>query len=90
MVIETSMDGVTFTTVYSMTTPSDTTCMSPWVYSADANACVAPSGPGCHVLSFKPTVNYRYIRGTVSGVQYGETCAFGPAGRTTRLEGMTR
>jgi hypothetical protein len=87
LVVETSLDGVTFHTLYSLTEPSAATCPAPWVFDVDAGACVAPSGPGCHPVSWKPLRPYRYVRGTAVGVQFGEVCAFGPPGRPTSIEG---
>ena len=85
--VEVSLDGVTYNTLFSMPAASAATCPAPWVFNAVAGACVAPSGPGCHAVSFQPVAPYRYIRATVVGAQFGEVCAFGPAGRTTGLNG---
>ncbi len=87
LIVETSLDGITYNTPLSMTVPSADTCPEPWVYNASADACVAPRGPGCHSVFVTPGAPYRFIRGTVVGAQFGEVCAFGPAGRATGLAG---
>ena len=81
--------GVTYTPLFDITSPSPSTCLSPWTYDAVANACVAPSGPACHSVVRKPVLHYRYIRGEVEGVQFGAVCAFGPANRTNSLNGAS-
>ena len=77
-------------------------CPAPWVYSAAADvsgvvssngntgACVIPAGNGgCYSVTVDPTVRYRFLRGTVLGVQYGRVCAFGPTTRSKNLNGMS-
>ena len=86
MVVETSMDGVSFDLVYALTSPSAATCPPPWVFDGDAGACVAPSGPGCHSISTTPANPYVFVRAAVEGVQFGQVCAFGPAGRPTSID----
>ena len=89
--LETSMDGITFQSLYAMTAASPSACLSPWEYDSTANACVAPDtdGADCHTLVFHPQAPYRFIRGTANAVQFGDACAFGPTGRTRRLEGTS-
>ncbi len=57
------------------------------VAGTNVGACVAPSGPACHSAFFTPNIKYRYIRGSVLGVSFGEVCAFGGAGRSNKLNG---
>jgi hypothetical protein len=66
-----------------------TSCPAPWrqVNANGTPVCVAPSGPGCFTIKYKPTRYYRFVRGTVAGIQFGQTCAFGPTGRTQLLSG---
>lgn len=98
LVLETSLDGVTYTPLTSITSGGGVLqCPSPWVYNANADvsaitagavgACIAPSGPGCHSVFFNPSVQYKYVRGLVQGVQFGSVCAFGPNARSTSLNG---
>jgi hypothetical protein len=68
---------------------SDLDCPAPWLFDADAEACVAPasSSAECHSFIVPPTDPYRFVRGSAVGVQLGELCAFGPEGRTTDVNG---
>ena len=79
-------------------------CPAPWVYSAAADvsgvassggavgACVIPTSAtgGCFSAFFTPTLKYKFIRGTVLGVQFGDVCAFGPASRPDNLNRKCR
>lgn len=78
--------GSTFTNAYTLSV-SSSGCPSPWVYSASGLACVAPYGPACHSVFVPASFPYSTVRGSASGVQFGDTCAFGPSGRPTSIEG---
>ncbi len=86
-ILETSSNGVDFTTVFSMPAAGPGVCPQAWPYDPVADACVLPSGPGCRAFVVRPNAPYKFVRGTVVGVQFGEVCAFGPLSRTTSLNG---
>ena len=88
-----------YTRILDISSGGALNCPAPWVYAAAADvsaatgvvaapgACVAPSGPGCHSVFVSPRGVFKYLRGTVLGVQFGAVCAFGPSTRSTALNG---
>ena len=78
--MQTSLDGVSYTTVFELQTPSAGTCPGQWPYNADAAACVAPS-TGCSTVSLTGLSPYAYVQGYAIGAAKGEVCAFGPWNR---------
>ena len=95
-----ALAGVTYTKIASIVDQAGVvTCPAPWVYSAAADvsgvngvtagagACVIPAGAGgCFSVFFTPP-EFKFLRGTVLGVQFGDVCAFGPNTRSKNLNG---
>ena len=83
----------TYVPLASINNPtSKADCPAAWKF-ADASGtgvCVPPHGPGCFSVSYTPGVRYRFVRGSVSGVQFGQVCGFGPSTRTHLLSGTSR
>jgi hypothetical protein len=70
---------------------SQADCPTAWKF-ADASGtgvCVPPRGPGCFSVNYTPGVPYRFVRGNVAGIQFGQVCGFGPNTRTHLLNGTS-
>ncbi len=80
--------GVYYSTVFDLQ-PSVNSCPSPWIYDSVSSTCTAPFGPGCHTVSVLSSASFAYIRGSASAVQFGATCAFGPASRPSTIDGTS-
>ena len=64
--VQTSHDGVSYTTVFELQTPSAGTCPGQWPDNADAAACVAPS-TGCSTVTLPGLSPYAYVQGYAIG-----------------------
>jgi hypothetical protein len=56
---------------------------------ANSSACVAPFGPACHSVAVTINIPFAFVKGSAAGVQFGSTCAFGPTGRPTSIDGQS-
>jgi hypothetical protein len=64
-------------------------CPTTWRYDAVSKTCVAPFGPACHSFTVSINTPFAFVKGSAAGVQFGATCAFGPTGRPTSIDGQS-